>query len=264
MRLRLLLLKLRKGPSHFAAAFHLDADRRLLGPSQNRAGPFGRRRWLGDGEVVLRGGTVRRVLADLRRAAALLRFATSQMEGGLHDRRAAAKGFLVARARVARRGAGQHQTAPYLAGHDAADARPRADAGRGLERRRGVLLVLQLLLVLLLPVRHGSRPAHYEKDARVAYDDGQARQDERHHEQELLWRASLGVGQDRARADVLVEPERAPLAEQRGQQGAEAADPGQRYHQHQVAPLVKPANEKQRTLPAKCQQQRPRHGEKTL
>lgn len=228
------MLELGQRARRLASALHLDADGRRLGPAQDGASPFRRLR---NGEVVLRGGTVRRLLADLRRAAALLGLAASQMEGRLHGRRVAQR-FPVARVARRGRGAGQHEPAPDLAGRDPADARPRSDAGRRLEGGRRFLLLLVVLMVLA--VRHGRRPPHDEEDARVADDDGQARQHERHDEQELLGRASVGVGEDGARADLLVQSEGAPLAEESGQQRAEAADPRERDHQHQMAPLVQP------------------------
>ena len=82
-----------------------------------------------------------------------------------------------------------------------------------------------------------------EEDARVADDDGQTGQQEGDDEEELFGRPVRVVLQDRTRADVRVQAETAPPAEQRRHQRAETAQPRQADHHDQVAAFVQSAND---------------------
>lgn len=90
----------------------------------------------------------------------------------------------------------------------------------------------------LVPPRLKGRLPNDVEDPRVADDDGEAGQDEGHHEEELLGRAAVVVGQDGAGPDLAVQPELAPGVEPRGRQGPETAGPRTGHHQAEVSSSV--------------------------
>lgn len=82
------------------------------------------------------------------------------------------------------------------------------------------------------------RFAHDVEDARVAHHDRQAGDQKADDEEELFGRVVLLVRQNGAAADVRVQPELAPLAQQGGNQRTESRQPRARHHQRQVLLLV--------------------------
>lgn len=74
------------------------------------------------------------------------------------------------------------------------------------------LLHLLLSLLLIASVRHGRGLSNDEEDAGVADDDGQARKDKRHDEQELLWwTTSNWIRKNGTGSNLFVQPKTSPL-----------------------------------------------------